>query len=270
MNRIVLFVFFLVTLKGNFIEKKSFPSKKIFANDNKFIKIKLSTNQTKIIMLNYKSDIKYKNFVLNGIEKIIGTTTFNYIDSLSIDYKQQIDIKNYGLTKFLEVTIYGDLPSSTPRDYHVLFNNVRSEILVAPLTKIYFVKSSVKESKYFLGGLTIRKNIGVFNIYSFNKGEFTKSFKSEDAPIVFLNSKDCIRIKNNYLSFKNKDVNEDGYLDIIFSGIIQTYCAPNEFGVNLSGRKPIKSKRINYVSKYNPSTFLWLPPKRISILQKLK
>jgi hypothetical protein len=220
--------------------------------------------------VNYKDNDRYKNFVLNGIHKLLGTTTFNYIESLSINYTQQINIKKYGFTKILKVEIFGNLPRSSPTDFYVLFNNIKSEILILPLAKIYFVKSNLKEKEYFIGGLTLNRNLGFFNIYSYKNGKFVKNFKDEDAPLVFLNSLDCVRLKNNYLSLKNNDVNEYGYLNVVFSGTLEFYCKPHEFGVDLKDRKSIKSRSINYICKYNPLVSMWLPPKTISFFSKIK
>jgi len=55
-----------------------------------------------------------------------------------------------------------------------------------------------------------------------------------------------ISYKPFMLSFKNIDINNDGLLDINFSGQVASYCKGLEMGYGRNDRKPITLTKINF------------------------
>jgi hypothetical protein len=68
----------------------------------------------------------------------------------------------------------------------------------------------------------------------------------ENGVPVFNNSTDCKSYKPFMLTFKNIDIDNDGILDINFSGEVASYCKGLETGYGRNNRTPVELKKINF------------------------
>jgi hypothetical protein len=146
---------------------KTEHKKKIKESDLDYFQLKLSKKEVEKISLNVKSDLGYKDIVLKGIEQLCGQTTYESIDSLYINYLEQINIIDYGKTLVFETQIFGNLPFSSPTHYYVFYNTKRAEICIFPFSRLYLFKTRNEHKQSFFGGVEIRKNVGFFDVFFF-------------------------------------------------------------------------------------------------------
>ena len=106
-----------------------------------------------------------------------------------------------------------------------------------------------------LSGRRIRDGYGDFASFSLIKDTLFTVFESN---IVTNNSRDCVNFKNSNLELKNIDLNNDGFLDLLFEGIEYHYCKGYE-SRNTEVKFPIDSVSITikYICDYKNKIIKW-------------
>lgn len=110
------------------------------------------------------------------------------------------------------------------------------------LNSIEPIKIKISDTTSFFAGRYKRKGYGVFKIFSFNGNRLQSIFTSGDYVSNF--SLDCISYENDDLKLENIDLNNDGLLDLRFTGIKNSYCEGLEEGYSREDRKPLKKEKI--------------------------
>jgi hypothetical protein len=195
-------------------------------------------------------------------------TDTSLIDYLNVEETQSVSIKDYGSTTISEISIKGKyLSNVVPKKCYLLYNKGKNEVFFFNFSRLYLIKKKASDTAYLIGGIPIIKGVGYFLVYSFNNASFTKVFDSgmdiEDDAIavpIYLNEGDCIQYSGNFLRFENLDINNDGFLDFSFEGTVKHYCNPNEYGIDISKRKPLRQEqvKINYIFEGSEKLSKWV------------
>lgn len=125
--------------------------------------------------------------------------------------------------------------------------------------KLFLVKDSANGS-FQLGVIHAYKGEGFFKVYAYKKSKLYVIFHS-DKPVANY-SHSCTRYKDRYLHMKNVDVNNDGFLDIVFHGIKFSYhCIGEEVVYANDTNQPIKEKEeeVTYTYLYSQEIRNWVP-----------
>jgi hypothetical protein len=93
--------------------------------------------------------------------------------------------------------------------------------------------------------------------FFFDGQKFSECLKKNVLVPVFLKNSECIQIENGFLEFKNIDIDNNGLLDIVFSGEIDYYCKTEEYGVDVSKRNPLKKDFVNVKFFYDENHKIW-------------
>jgi hypothetical protein len=116
---------------------------------------------------------------------------------------------------------------------------------------LVFIKTSINDSTVLLAGIEKIKPKGFFLMYDYvRENKFKEILNTTDScengiP-VFNNSIECTSYKPFMLTIKNVDINNDGILDINFSGQMASYCKGLETEYGRNDRLPISISKINF------------------------
>lgn len=134
-----------------------------------------------------------------------------------------------------------------------------SYALTLGLQKIHFIKRNKKDTCYIIGGTQQYYLTSEFILYTINYNQINKIFETKQL-IYSYNSSDCISYEKGELKIENIDINNDGYMDLRFSGIENHYCHGDGNGEVLGfeeRKKPLKRKFVEYNYIYNPQKNNW-------------
>lgn len=231
--------------------------------DDYFIKLKLSNSDS---VINQFSSSRASIYLAYKYYSIIADT--GMIDFLDVQVKDLVSLCDYGEVVVSEVNIRGkNLSNVVPKKCYLLYSKVRSEAYIFCVSRLHLIKRKKSDSAFYLGGIPINKGIGYFLVYSFNGSTFVRIFDSgmevEDGTIavpVYLNRDDCIQYSNDYLKFKNVDLNNDGLLDLLFEGTIKYYCNPNEYGIDIRKRTPLRQVqgKVGFICSSAVNSVRWI------------
>lgn len=238
-----------------------------------FTRIKLSEEDARIIKMQEKERSIY--LAQKYYSEI---TDSNFIEFLGTEYKSTALVENYGWTVISEINIRGKkLSTSTPKRCYLLYNKEKNEAIFLDFEKFYLIKRKASDKENMIGGIEKSKGVGYFLVYSFKDSSLIKIFDSgvdiDDGAIavpIFLNDGDCVKYDNDVLSFKNIDINNDGFLDFSFEGKIMFYCKPNEYGLGMDKRKLIREKKIKINYLFEDTLDKWLLADSLKIKQLLE
>ena len=219
-----------------------------------FTRLRLNANDKSIAKMPMKSKLNYlARKYYNEI------TDVGFVENIDVINKYATVIKGYGKAVVAEVNVWGrKLSNVTPKRCYLLYSKENKDAFVFDFNSFFLIKDKLSDNGSNIGGVILTKGIGYFLCYSFEDSSFVKIFdsgfdikESEIAVPIYLNNGGCIKYLDNYLNFKNIDINNDGFLDLTFVGTVLYYCKPEEYGVEINSRKPIKEQRINinYIRK---------------------
>jgi hypothetical protein len=160
-------------------------------------------------------------------------------------------VKNFGVAQVYNIRFSDNLPEVFTKSNYLIVNKDKKLATLFLLDTLSFIKTSVNDNTILLGGVQKTKSKGFFLIYDYSeKMAFKEILNSldycENGIPVFNNSTDCICYMPFMLSFKNIDINNDGILDVNFSGKVASYCKGLETGYGRIDRKPISVNKINF------------------------
>jgi hypothetical protein len=160
-------------------------------------------------------------------------------------------VKGWGLVNIYEIKLSDSLPEVFTKRNYLIVNVDKKQGAVFLLDTLAFIKTSIQNRDVLLGGVQKIKDKGFFKVYSFVEGNKFKEVLNtlnfcDDGVPVFNNSTECKSYKSAMLTFKNVDVNNDGLLDLNFSGEVASYCKGLESGHGRNDRPPVKIDKINF------------------------
>jgi hypothetical protein len=176
-------------------------------------------------------------------------------DIESAKYWGKLEIKEDHSVELFNIKLSYSLPAVY--DYYgiLVVDNRELNAYFLPLNSIEPVKLNAKDSTVFFAGRCKRKGYGLFKIYSFRGNILQSIFTSKDYVSNF--SLDCISFENDDLKMKNIDLNNDGLLDLSFTGIKNIYCEGFEEGFSKDDRKPLKKEKLTIKYLYDANLATW-------------
>lgn len=179
-------------------------------------------------------------FVANGS----GTLKFHDIDS--IQYRGTYKLKNTGKILVFQIYFSYDLPCSWyPYQIVLLIDNTNQKGYLLGLHTVFPIKVKHSDDNFYFAGIYKNKyQYGTFKIFDIKNGVLYNIFASDEAVSNY--SLDCISYENDELQFQNIDVNHDGYLDLVFTGIKNYYCEGYE-SYGREDRPPIKQEKVSII-----------------------
>lgn len=117
----------------------------------------------------------------------------------------------------------------------------------------------------YLCGVNKVRTTGYFIVYDFFSDRFKTILNTLDdkfcsnGVVVYNNSADCVSYQNDFLKITNTDINNDGLLDIVFSGNALIYCKGLETGYGKLDRPPQEKIKLNivFIAHQSGSTPNW-------------
>jgi len=206
-----------------------------------------------------KTEIKTVNigFIKDGDQKRLKSILIRYFtelkevndkDIVSVKLIDRKNIYNFGDSKIYEIILSDKLPEVFPKRNYLIVGNKNQLGALVLLDSLIFIKKVRKDDSCLLAGISKVKAYGYFKIYDFKKpNAFIEKLNTmdngENGLPVFNNALDCISYLPAQLHFKNIDVNNDGLLDIVFYGVVASYCKGLETGYGRVDRKPISKTK---------------------------
>jgi hypothetical protein len=203
-------------------------------------------DSTVIDPLNKSSIVKFrfnnvgKDTILNrdlltSFPDVFLNVTIN--DIKKIEYIRTANIRNWGKTGIYKFELSEQLPESIYKKGVLIINKQREQAAIFFLDNFDLIKLKETDTAYFLSGIHILKSKGHFYLYDFDGNQYfqckfnTLSDKyCHNGIPVFNNSLECICYKPFELIFKNIDTNNDGLMDLNFSGNLLSFCEGLENG----------------------------------------
>ncbi len=170
-------------------------------------------------------------------------------DIMTVKLVEKKNIKNFGLAKIYKIVLSDKLPEVFPKTNYFIVGERNNLGALFLLDSLVFIKTSNNDLSYLLAGVAKVKAFGYFKIYNFKvRDSFDEILNTlnccENGLPIFNNSLDCISYSPAQFQFKNIDINHDGLLDIVFSGVVASYCKGLETGYGRGDRKPISKRKI--------------------------
>lgn len=194
-------------------------------------------------------------------------------NSFSFSYLKQSNIINYGKVDLYQIKLNWDTtPTGWYHEYVLVHNLQRAEIAVFYITELHLVKIQSKAADYFIAGTLTPRRIGYFAVYQYEKGKFYNKFypEIENRLPVYNDEAAFTKFEPLHLKFKNQDINQDGWLDIIFSGkvIVPNFNNIRDYPgiIDQKGRK-IYTIKMTYL--WNNNNKSWILPEDFKRLYKI-
>lgn len=191
------------------------------------------------------------------------------VKNIKIKYVGNNNSSQYGKLKIFDINLLGGWPGNMYKSYSLIYDTKDSFVYILPFEKIVFVKNNKYENNLFFGGYVTARRKELFDIFSFNGGKLERIFSTlnncnHSGVIVSTNGMECIEYLPNRLHFSNIDINNDGYLDLKFSGKIYTKCDSLE---NELVQTIVKNMVIEYL--YNKNKKNWYLKDSTDICKKI-
>jgi hypothetical protein len=221
-------------------------------------KAEIRNDSIKSFQIDISVDDKTSN---NEIKKIVLKQLINCSgDSLklsdikSVKCRGTYSIEGLGLSKIYKIELSYSLPNVWHYSLALIVDNHHKGYLVN-LDLIELIKlKKESDNYYFSGRYKNRHRYGVFRIFKFSDNIMCQIFESADPVSNY--SLDCESYENDDLKLQNIDLNNDGYLDLKFTGIKNFYCKGFE-QYGRDERKPIKKEKISITYYYNSVNQNW-------------
>ncbi|WP_342332349.1 hypothetical protein [Pedobacter sp. FW305-3-2-15-E-R2A2] len=205
---------------------------------------KLNNNEIKLLK---KRDIGFnelKNWIASRFSKDLDSVNSDEIDTVYA--RGSLALKNYGNSRMFIGQFSASLPETLYKTFYIVFNEDRGEASLFFMDNYNIVRLRADEEQGYLSGLFKIKSKGYYQIYAFNNDTFKLVLNTnsdifcENGIPVENNSTDCVSYNPFTLNFENKDVNNDGLLDLRFTGDALIYCEGLETG---RGREDGKERK---------------------------
>lgn len=172
-------------------------------------------------------------------------------DIVSFKLISTVTIKKFGGVQIYSIELSENLPEVFTKRNYLIVNSHKKQAALFLVDTLYFIKSFAQDKDVLLAGVEMVKSKGFYVLYDFmGDNKFKEILNTldycEDGLPVFNSSIDCKSYVPFILTVKNTDINNDGLLDINFSGDIASYCKGLETGYGRNDRAPVELNKINF------------------------
>ena len=219
-------------------------------------------SQIKIIDFD-NNKIVQKDYIVAAFENSFEGINPNQIDS--IKFVQTINIRDFGQSDLYKITISKELPEVVAKRAFLVVNKLEKKAALFFFNSYSTLKIRDADTSFFYGGTYTFRGKGYFYIYKLlDKNTFQCIFNTlngycENGIPIYNKGLDCISYDPFELKVQNRDINNDGLLDLTFSGKINYYCDGLEKGIGREDRRPKYQKdlQIDFLVTDSMSVFSW-------------
>jgi len=190
------------------------------------------------------------NYIISLFPNDFEGISANHIESVKHGTTAKID--SYGGTEVFIINVASDqLASIISPVFYLFINKEKKNAVLFPFTELHLIKRKLNDEQCIVSGIFKIGSKGYYLIYQYSQdGRFKCIFNSLDSLCnngipVYNSSLDCMSYKPFALELKNIDVNNDGLLDLLFSGKALFFCEGLEIGYGREDRKPINELDLN-------------------------
>lgn len=203
------------------------------------------------------SNIELKKIIVEQLTKNSGDS-LKLTDVESVKCLGKYNVVDLGSSRIYKIKLSYNLPNVW-HYFAALIVDSHCNAYLVDLDLIELIKTEKNSSGfYFAGRYKNRYRYGVFRIYRFIKNTMYQVFESEGPVSNY--SLDCESYEKDDLRLQNVDLNNDGYLDLKFSGIKNFFCnGLEQYGRD--ERKPIRKEKISMIFYYDSINQNWLQRK---------
>jgi hypothetical protein len=268
MKKIYVPLLLIIGISGIMGKKPVSPEKCVSSTPDKG-KSQVAKNERLLVAFNpdsLKSVLSYKSYLKSIFTKEYGDLKES--DILSCQLTSSLNVKSVGITSVYKISFSEDLPQVFSKTNYLLLSIEKKKAALFLLDTLICAKTSTTESAVLLGGIEKVKSKGYYVLYDFNgKDRFkevlnSESVSNEGVP-VYNSGIECTSYKPFMLTMKNIDLNNDGILDLNFSGLEAVYCKGFETGYGRNDRNPLELRKVNFSfvlesEKENPYKYQFL------------
>ncbi len=224
------------------------PKKKQVFEIGNITENKKECNCDTIFPFNYRIKNKLEKDTINLLSNLFSVSKEN-ITLLKI--KDSICIKNLGFINIFKGNIFSTenkkLPTVSIGSFYLFSKSSDNFIQFMSFDSIFFIKETETDTEFLIGGFPNNRSAHTFFfILNYKHSCFYEIFSTEE--YIYKYNTDCSDYNNDgYLYIKNIDVNNDGLLDLQFTGIEYRYCDGLETGKNRNNSSVISQKNISYI-----------------------
>jgi len=192
-------------------------------------------------------EAKLKTIIVNYFADH-GGDNLKFDDIDSIQYRGAYQLKHTGESLTFQIYFSYNLPAVWWHPMVLLIDNTNQKGYLFNLNTVAPIKVKQSDNDFYFAGIyKNRYQYGTFKIFDIKDGVLYNIFASDEAVSNY--SLDCISYENDELQFNNIDANQDGCLDLVFTGIKNYYCEGSE-SYSREERSPIKQEKISIIYYY--------------------
>lgn len=249
MRQIIIILLFINVCEGYAANQSLEKIKNNKADSTIHKGLKPDSIEKRDLVLFEPDSVANRSYIIRKFNKDIGELKASDISSIGIP--ASANIHNLGTIRMYRIVLSEALPEVFKKSCYLIVARDRKRAALLLLDTIILAKTSVHNDSALLGGVDIVKDHGFYKVYELigidKLVEILNSRTCCKEPYpVFNNSIDCLSYSPFMLNLKKTDINNDGLLDINFSGRINSYCKGLETGYGRTDRKPISTKNISF------------------------
>jgi len=161
----------------------------------------------------------------------------------------ELKVHRLGNVEIFRLTFNEYLPAVVKKINYLIVSREAEKAAILFVDTVYPIRISKAKDLYLLSGVNVYKDQGFYCVFDVDSSKnlnqiFDSSTLSDGQFPVYNSSIDCSSYQPFYLKFTNIDLNNDGVLDVEFSGRENFYCKGLETGIGRLDKKPVISKSI--------------------------
>lgn len=171
------------------------------------------------------------------------------------------EIQSYGNMQIYEIDLSEEFPGGMTKSFCIFYSKNKQEAYIFTIESYQQIKVQSNSLSYVVGGFADLRGKEYFLIYNYDGSNFIKNFDSikfcDMYGLYMANYRaECIEYNPLRLKYKNLDINNDGFLDLVFSGTFLNYCPPGA-DKDETNMKPLISMSLNLIFMYHPEKNTW-------------
>lgn len=176
-------------------------------------------------------------------------------DIVHVRYVRTVPVKGAGRLRIYHVLLSPSLPEVYRKSAYMV-RDTHGQAAWFWLDTLWLIKEQRTAHQYLLSGVSMGRSRGFYLLYAWAKAGFfhpilnslTTSTPAYPYGVpVYDGSLDCQNYQPFQLRFSQRDLNGDGYLDLVFTGRLLSFCRGLETGYSREDRPPVRSEPVHLV-----------------------